>query len=112
MIVFAIKDFYIAIGCPMEYSADLVEYDEEHVPVRFGMAFEIDEQAYILATAMLKFLERLAGQWNTRTSYTTDAMAVTKGTEPYKNIVETIDRVRERWWWLWHHMSRYNTVVC
>lgn len=73
----AIRRLYIDTARSDLYE-DLDEYD-----------FEIDEQEYIILCAKLYFYDMVKASLDQMVSYTTNALSITGGDKPYKNIKET-----------------------
>lgn len=106
----AIEHFYVMAGKSAEYSEDLVVLDEDGKPQYFKADFMLDEQRYILATAQLQFLDKVRGDLSETESYTTDAMSVTNGDKPFKNVTEMLNLARSEQIQMWHKMPRYNML--
>lgn len=65
---------------------------------------------YILATAILGFWVKASSSVDQQESYTTDAMAVTNGDKPFKNLTELSNQARAKQTRIWHKMERYNIL--
>lgn len=77
MVTNAIKRLYIDTARSIDYEI-LDEYD-----------FEIDEQEYIIICAKINFFDMVKASLDQMVSYTTNALSITGGDKPYKNIKET-----------------------
>lgn len=106
----AIEHFYVMAGKSAQWSDDLVVLDEDGKPQYFKADFAQDEQKYIIATAQLFFLDKVRADVSEMQSYTTDAMSVTNGDKPFKNITEMLNLARSEQLQMWHKMPRYNML--
>lgn len=109
-IVDAIKYLYVMTGRTSEWNENLVIKDEDGYAVKFNGDFPLDEEQYILATATLFFWLKASSSVSEQESYSTDAMAVTNGDKPFKNLTQLANSAREWQKQMWHKMSRYNML--
>jgi len=101
----SIRDLYVQTGRADQYTPDLYLY----VRGTLYLADDLlaDEIEYIVLTAMMNALDAIRKASSQMVSYTTDALSVTGGDKPYKNIsgeVESLDQKRRR---IFHTMNRY-----
>lgn len=86
------------------------EEETEPVPLFFTDDLKPDEQLYVIMTAELDFYKKVQSQYDGMTSYTTDAMAVTHGDAPFKNLQSKIDGAKKERDVVWWRMIRYNLL--
>ena len=86
------------------------EEETEPVPLFFTDDLKPDEQLYVIMTAELDFYKKVQSQYDGMTSYTTDAMAVTHGDAPFKNLQAKIDGAKKERDVVWWRMIRYNLL--
>lgn len=84
--------------------------ETEPVPLFFTDDLKPDEQLYVIMTAELDFYKKVQSQYDGMTSYTTDAMAVTHGDAPFKNLQAKIDGAKKERDVVWWRMIRYNLL--
>lgn len=88
-IIRAIRRLYVDTGRAKEYSSDKI------VVVRgakyFNAKLGADEIEYVLLIAQILFYMAVRASVDAMVSYTTDALSVTGGDKPYKNIAKTIE---------------------
>lgn len=78
--------------------------------VFFEDDLELDEQEWILLEGEISFYNLALSNVDDLQSYTTDAMAVTHGDKPYKNIKQTIDDRKAKQDIVWTRMVRFNQL--
>ena len=94
-----------------EQDAETEDAEEtDPVPLFFQEALKPDEQLYVIMTAELDFYKKVQSQYDGMTSYTTDAMAVTHGDAPFKNLQSKIDGAKKERDVVWWRMVRYNLL--
>lgn len=76
----------------------------------FTADLELDEQEWVLLEGEISFYNMALSNVDDLQSYTTDAMAVTHGDKPYKNIKSTIEDRQARQAVVWTRMVRYNQL--
>lgn len=117
MLCDAIRMLYVISGRTFLYSDDkFVEevYDDEGNLIAEGMFFtddlELDEQEWILLEGEISFYNLALSNVDDLQSYSTDAMAVTHGDKPYKNIKATIEDRQNKQAVVWTRMVRFNQL--
>lgn len=109
-IIRGIRTLYIQIGEAAAYSDDLLILDENDKPVSFARAFILDEEEYILVSAMIDFYSKVQSDVSELESYTTDAMAVANADKPFANLASMLDKLRSQQNKIWYKMVRYNSL--
>lgn len=105
----AIRKLYVISGRTFTFSEDLfIEGDQNDIVFQNDM--EIDEVEWVLLESQIEFYKTCQSNVDDLTSYTTDAMAVTHGDKPFKNIGETIDRLKAEQNVIWTRMVRFNQL--
>lgn len=93
-----------------ETTTEEEDEETEPVPLFFTDDLKPDEQLYVIMTAELDFYKKVQSQYDGMTSYTTDAMAVTHGDAPFKNLQAKIDGAKKERDVVWWRMIRYNLL--
>ena len=110
----AIRMLFVISGRTNLFSEDMFIYDEEDPdrasPVSFAYDFLIDEIEWILLSAQIEFYKTVQSNVDDLLSYTTDAMSLSHGDKPYKNISETLDRLTDERNVVWTRMVRFNQL--
>ena len=122
----AIRMLYVISGRTFQFSEDLftdviTEKHEEadgtvtvEVIAENGMWFkedlELDEQEWVLLEGEIAFYNMALSNVDDLQSYTTDAMAVTHGDKPYKNIKATVEDRQMKQAVVWTRMVRFNQL--
>ena len=110
----AIRMLFVISGRTFLFSEDMFIYDtedeERESPKYFNYDFEIDETEWILLVAQIEFYKTCRSNVDDLTSYTTDAMAVTHGDKPYKNLSNTIEGLEDERNVVWTRMVRFNQL--
>ena len=106
----SIRKLYVISGRTFLFSEDKFIYDKEDVAVQFADNLEIDEIEWILLDAQIEFYKSVQSNVDDLTGYTTDAMAVTHSDRPYKNIGESINRLKGEQDVVWSRMVRFNQL--
>lgn len=83
---------------------------EEIDGIFFADDLELDEQEWVLLEGEIAFYNLALSNVDDLQSYTTDAMAVTHGDKPYKNIKQTIDDRKAKQDVVWTRMVRFNQL--
>ena len=84
--------------------------DELEPGVYFTDDLELDEQEWILLEGEIAFYNLALSNVDDLQSYTTDAMAVTHGDKPYKNIKATVEDRQKKQAVVWTRMVRFNQL--
>ena len=105
----AIRKLYVISGRTFMFSEDLFVEGEQN-DIVFQNDMEIDEVEWVLLESQIEFYKTCQSNVDDLTSYTTDAMAVTHGDKPFKNIGETIDRLKAEQNVIWTRMGRFNQL--
>lgn len=107
----AIRKLYVISGRTFQFSEDkFQEIEGDSYEWSFEDDLMIDEIEWILLESQIEFYKTCQSNVDDLTSYTTDAMAVTHGDKPFKNIGETIDRLKDEQNVIWTRMVRYNQL--
>lgn len=109
-IIRGIRTLYIQIGEAAAFSEDLILLDENDKPVSFNRTFVLDEEEYILVSAMIDFYSKVQSDVSELESYTTDAMAVANADKPFANLSNMLDKLRSQQNKIWYKMVRYNSL--
>lgn len=98
---------------------DIPEDGEEPAPepepeIEEGLWFtddlELDEQEWVLLEGEISFYNMALSNVDDLQSYTTDAIAVTHGDKPYKNIKATVEDRQMKQAVVWTRMVRFNQL--
>ena len=84
--------------------------EEKEDGLWFTADLEIDEREWILLESEIAFYNMALSNVDDLQSYTTDAMAVTHGDKPYKNIKATVEDRQARQAVVWTRMVRFNQL--
>lgn len=99
-------DFYYMIQCGIRRlfidTARSASYEETE-----EYDLEIDEQEYVLICAKLLFFDMVKSSLDQMVSYTTNALSITGGDKPYKNIKETRNELEAERIRTFNKMDRY-----
>ena len=111
----AIRVLYVISGRAFQYSEDKIivnepATDEEEKTVFFADDLALDEQEWILLEGEVSFYNLALSNVDDLQSYTTDAMAVTHGDKPYKNIKSTVEDRQAKQAVIWTRMVRFNQL--
>ena len=110
----AIRMLFVISGRTFLFSEDMFIYDTEdekrESPKYFNYDFEIDETEWILLVGQIEFYKTCRSNVDDLTSYTTDAMAVTHGDKPYKNLSNMIEGLEDERNVVWTRMVRFNQL--
>lgn len=129
----AIRMLYVISGRTFQFSEDMFvdtyEYDEPILPedepvvidhmdtkhvVEEGLWFtedlKLDEQEWVLLEGEISFYNMALSNVDDLQSYTTDAMSVTHGDKPYKNIKATVEDRQMKQAVVWTRMVRFNQL--
>lgn len=94
-----------------EEASENTETEEENEDgLWFTADLELDEQEWILLESEISFYNMALSNVDDLQSYTTDAMAVTHGDKPYKNIKATVEDRQARQAVVWTRMVRFNQL--
>ncbi len=110
----AIRMLYVISGRTFLFSEDMfiddTEDEKRTTPKYFDYDFELDETEWILLVGQIEFYKTCRSNVDDLTSYTTDAMAVTHGDKPYKNLSQTISELEDERNVVWTRMVRFNQL--
>lgn len=106
----AIRKLYVISGRTFLFSEDKFIDDRDEQTFSFMDDLLIDETEWILLECQIEFYKTCQSNVDDLTSYTTDAMSVTHGDKPYKNLGETIDRLKDEQNVIWTRMVRFNQL--
>lgn len=110
----AIRMLYVISGRTFQFSEDkfIVEDIENSDEKNYYFAddLELDEQEWILLEGEIAFYNMALSNVDDLQSYTTDAMAVTHGDKPYKNIKATVEDRQAKQAVVWTRMVRFNQL--
>ena len=122
----AIRMLYVISGRTFLFSEDkFIDHIEVEVPPEeeggeptieevecayFEDDLELDEQEWVLLEGEIAFYNLALSNVDDLQSYTTDAMAVTHGDKPYKNIKQTVDDRKAKQDIVWTRMVRFNQL--
>lgn len=106
----AIRKLYVISGRTFLFSEDKFEVGDTEHELFFADDLQIDEVEWVLLECQIEFYKTCQSNVDNITSYTTDAMSVTHGDKPYKNLGETIDRLKDEQNVIWTRMVRYNQL--
>ena len=76
----------------------------------FTETLELDEQEWVLLEGEIAFYNMALSNVDDLQSYTTDAMSVTHGDKPYKNIKATVEDRQMKQAVVWTRMVRFNQL--
>lgn len=93
-----------------ESEQDSEEPEPDPAPIEFADRLSPDEQLWVILTAALAFFKKTQSQYDGLVSYSTDAMAVTHGDAPFKNLQTKIDGIKGERDVVWWRMVRYNML--
>ena len=119
----AIRMLYVISGRTFVYSDDMfidtLPIDDEEEAINsdddidglwFTEDLALDEQEWVLLEGEISFYNMALSNVDDLTSYTTDAMAVTHGDKPYKNIKSTVEDRQRKQAVVWTRMVRFNQL--
>lgn len=110
------EDKFIVVPEPDEDTEEPENPDEEEKDddlepgVYYADDLELDEQEWILLEGEIAFYNLALSNVDDLQSYTTDAMAVTHGDKPYKNIKSTVEDRQAKQAVVWTRMVRFNQL--
>ena len=114
ILIDAIRMLYVISGRTFSFSDDMIVYEENaetgETTVTFSDDLALDEQEWLLLKGEIGFYNMAASNFDDLQSYTTDAMAVTHGDKPYKNIKSIIDDRQQELAVVWTRMVRFNQL--
>lgn len=119
----AIRMLYVISGRTFRFSEDMFtdippedeEQEEDDVAetvdgLWFKDTLELDEEEWVLLESEIAFYNMALSNVDDLQSYTTDAMAVTHGDKPYKNIKATVEDRQMKQAVVWTRMVRFNQL--
>lgn len=112
LIMDAIEELYIISGRQSQFSEDMFDMDTEapQIECTFADDLSTDERNWVVLDAEINFYKWVQNSVDDMFSYSTDAMTVSHGDKPYKNIGETIADRKEKLNRIWYSMIRYNQL--
>lgn len=110
----AIRMLYVISGRTFQFSEDMfiVTPGEQGAQpdVEFTEDLALDEQEWVLLEGEISFYNLALSNVDDIQSYTTDAMALTHGDKPYKNIKATVEDRQMKQAVVWTRMVRFNQL--
>ena len=112
LIIDAIEELYIISGRQEQYSEDKIELEQESETIvcTFADTLSTDERRWVVLDAEINFYRWVQNSVDDMFSYSTDAMTVSHGDKPYKNIGDTIADRKEKLNRIWYSMIRFNQL--
>ena len=114
MICDAIRALYVISGRSSSYSDDKFVTTEDHEThekeVTFEDTLQLDEEEWVLKKGEVLFYSMAQSNVDDLQSYTTDAMAVTHGDKPFKNIGSILSGCNDELAVIWTRMVRFNQL--
>ena len=114
ILIDAIRMLYVISGRTFQFSDDMIVRTEDPetgiTDVEFSETLELDEQEWVLLEAEISFYNMALSNVDDLQSYTTDAMSVTHGDKPYKNIKATVEDRQMKQAVVWTRMVRFNQL--
>lgn len=117
------EDMFTDTPVPPNEETEVVESEEtegseeestDDEPVEKGLWFTedlaLDEEEWVLLEGEISFYNLALSNVDDLQSYTTDAMAVTHGDKPYKNIKATVEDRQMKQAVVWTRMVRFNQL--
>jgi hypothetical protein len=95
---------------PIDDEEEAINSDEDIDGLWFTEDLALDEQEWVLLEGEISFYNMALSNVDDLTSYTTDAMAVTHGDKPYKNIKSTVEDRQRKQAVVWTRMVRFNQL--
>ena len=110
----AIRMLYVISGRALVYSDDKFVTTEDPETGEKSVMFEdtlmLDEEEWVLKDGEILFYSMASSHYDDLQSYTTDAMSVTHGDKPFKNIKSMIDDCEKDLAVIWTRMVRFNQL--
>lgn len=114
ILIDAIRMLYVISGRTFSFSDDMIVYEENEetgeMSVTFADDLALDEQEWVLLKGEIGFYNMVLSNVDDLQSYTTDAMSVTHGDKPYKNVKATVDARQADLAVVWTRMVRFNQL--
>ena len=112
LIMDAIEELYIISGRQDRFSDDMfvLTVTEETITCTFADDLSTDEKRWVVLDAEINFFKWVQNSVDDMFSYSTDAMTVSHGDKPYKNIGATIADRKDKLDRIWYTMVRYNQL--
>lgn len=114
ILIDAIRMLYVISGRTFSFSDDMIVYEEDaetgEMNVTFSEDLALDEQEWVLLKGEIGFYNMVLSNVDDLQSYTTDAMSVTHGDKPYKNVKATVDARQADLAVVWTRMVRFNQL--
>lgn len=101
----AIRDLYVTTGRALQFSTD--GYTLSRGRLYWRDTLNADEIEYIVLVAKRKILDAIRKSVSEQVSYTTDALSVTGGDKPYKNLTGEIAALDQQIRIVYHKMVRF-----
>lgn len=93
-----------------EVTDDTSDEEQEEQGLWFTETLALDEEEWVLLEGEISFYNMALSNVDDLQSYTTDAMAVTHGDKPYKNIKATVEDRQMKQAVVWTRMVRFNQL--
>lgn len=123
----AIRMLYVISGRTFQFSEDMFvtelpdgdntddsgesePEEEEKEGLWFTDTLALDEEEWVLLEGEISFYNMALSNVDDLQSYTTDAMSVTHGDKPYKNIKATVEDRQMKQAVVWTRMVRFNQL--
>ena len=110
MFITELPDNEEAVTEEAEETGESEPQEEEKEGLWFTDTLELDEQEWVLLEGEISFYNMALSNVDDLQSYTTDAMAVTHGDKPYKNIKATVEDRQMKQAVVWTRMVRFNQL--
>ena len=114
MIEDSIRKLYVISGRSLMYSDDkfveTIDPETGDKEVTFEDTLMLDEEEWVLKYGEVLFYSMASSHYDDLQSYTTDAMSVTHGDKPFKNIKSIIDDCNNDLAVIWTRMVRFNQL--
>lgn len=116
----AIRMLYVISGRTFQFSEDMFvtenpdddgePEEEEKEGLWFTDTLALDEEEWVLLEGEIAFYNMALSNVDDLQSYVTDAMSVTHGDKPYKNIKATVEDRQMKQAVVWTRMVRFNQL--
>lgn len=93
-----------------EEGTEEAQEEPEEKGLWFTNTLELDEEEWVLLEGEIAFYNMALSNVDDLQSYTTDAMSVTHGDKPYKNIKATVEDRQMKQAVVWTRMVRFNQL--
>lgn len=103
----SIRKLYVATGRARLISEDAFKKDGD-LYISFGYALREDEVQWVLLEAQISFFTMVQNEYTDMVGFTTNALTLTHGDKPFKNIQERIDTLSAEQIKVWYKMNRFH----